>query len=154
MNLGQSLLVGPSGRALFGVGGDNAARTHEFRGYCVSLEWDERDGEPILLMWPATTGREVGVFGICLSSAGKYANPDGTPTRECFDECAMALPTLGKALLPVELRLLVDVVMRFIPDLLLMPPAPKALRRAARGEALIDITQQDNRGKTISEVSI
>jgi hypothetical protein len=61
---------------------------------------------------------------------------------------------LGKEITPLELHALIDVVMRFVPDLLMMPPAPKALRRAARGEALIDITQVDNHGKTISEVSI
>jgi len=154
LNLNQSLLVGPTGRALFGVGGEHAWRTHEYRGYCVSLEWDEADGEPMLLIWSAGLGREVGVFGIGLSSAGKYANPDGGPTEECFAECAMALPTLGRALINMEVRGLVDVVMRFIPDLTQMPPAPRALRKAAKGEALMDITQQDNRGRTISEVSV
>jgi hypothetical protein len=156
MNLNQSLVVGASGRALFGVGGENAWRTHEFKGYRVSLEWDENDGEPMLLIWSATNflEREVGVFGIGLSSAGKYASPDGKPTEACFVECAAALPTLGKAMLPIELHPLVDVVMRFIPDLILMPPAPRALRLAAKGEALMDITQVDNHGKTISEASI
>jgi hypothetical protein len=156
MNLKQSLLVGASGRALFGVGGENAWRTHEYKGYRVSLEWDESDGEPVLLIWPATgfLEREVGVFGIALSSAGKYANADGSSTRACAEECAIALDTLGKALIPMEVHLLMDVVMRFLPDLITMPPAPKALRRAARGEALMDITQVDARGKTISEVSI
>lgn len=156
MNLKQSMLVGPTGRAMFGVGGENAWRTHEFKGYCVSLEWDEDDGEPMLVIWPATTflERESGVFAIGLSSAGKYANADGTPTVACAEECAMALPMLGKALLPIEVHLLIDVVMRFLPDMILMPPAPKALRRAARGEAMMDITQVDNRGKTISEVSV
>lgn len=156
MNLTQSLVVGASGRALFGVGGDNAWRTHEFKGYRVSLEWDESDGEPMMLIWPAHTflEREVGVFGIGRSSASKYATPEGKPTEECFVECAAALPTLGKAMLPIELHPLVDVVMRFIPDLILMPPCPRHVRLSAKGEALMDITQVDNRGKTISEVSI
>lgn len=156
MNLNQSLVVGASGRALFGVGGENAWRTHEHKGYRVSLEWDETDGEPLMLIWPATNflEREVGVFGIGRSSAGKYADPSGKPTGDCLVECAAALPTLGKAMLNIEVHALVDVVMRFIPDLILMPPAPRAMRRAARGEALIDITQVDNHGKTISEVSV
>lgn len=156
MNLGQSLLVGATGSALFGVGGENAYRTHEYKGYRVSLEWDEQDGEPLLLIWPANSflEREVGVFGIGLSSAGKYAEPTGGPTKECAYECAMALPMLGKALLEIEVRALMDVVMRFIPDLLMMPPAPKFMRLAAKGEALMDITQVDPSGKTISEVSI
>lgn len=139
---------------MFGVGGSNAYATHEFKGYQVSMEWDEQDGEPVMLIWPALSWKESGVFGICLSSAGKYADPNGSPTKEGLYECGMALSLLGKAPLPIELNVLVDVVMRFIPDLILMPPAPRALRRAAKGQAYMDITQQDQYGRVISEVSI
>jgi hypothetical protein len=139
---------------MFGVGGANSHAIHEFKGYVISMEWDEQDGEPVMLIWSALGGRDAGVFGICLSSAGKYADPSGKPTNEGLYECGMALPLLGRALLPVELHTLVDAVMKYIPDLLMMPPAPRALRLAAKGEALIDITQKDQYDKTISEVSI
>lgn len=154
MNLNQSVLVGASGRALFGVGGQSAFSTHEYRGYVVSLEWDESDGEPMLMMWTALGGRDAGVFGIGLSSAGKYANANGTPTDECFIECAQALAMLGRNVLEIELRALVDVVMRFIPDLLAMPPAPRAIRRQAKGEAFMDIVHEDHKGRKLGEASI
>jgi hypothetical protein len=156
MNLNQSLVLGTSGRALFGVGGEHAWRTHEYKGYRISLEWDEHDGEAMLLIWPATTflEREVGVFGIGRSSASKYAEPNGGPTEACLVECAAALPTLGKAMLNIEVHTLVDVVMRFIPDLILMPPAPRHVRLNAKGQALMDITQVSNDGRKLSEVSI
>lgn len=154
MNLNQSILVSAAGRPMFGVGGSTAYATHEYKGYCISLEWDETDGEPIMLMWSARGGRESGVFGICLSSAGKYAEASGKPTDEGLFECGRALQVLGRALLPIELNNLVDVVMRFLPDLLRMPPAPRAVRRAAKGEAIMDITQKDSRDRVISEVSL
>lgn len=150
MNLNQSILVSPAGRPMFGVGGANAARTHEFKGYTVSMEWDETDGEPVMLIWSQFTGRECGVFGICLSSAGKYADPSGGPTRECFLECWRSLPTLGRNQIDMECHTLVDVVLRFIPDLILMPPAPRALRKAARGGNLMDVELKDHRDKTLS----
>lgn len=154
MNLNQSVLVSAAGRPMFGVGGTQSHATHEFKGYVVSLEWDETDGEPVMLMWSALAGRETGVFGICLSSAGKYADPNGQPTREGLYECGMALRILGKAPIPIELHCLVDVVMRFLPDLLRMPPAPKALRKKARGESFMEITQKDHYGRVVSEVSL
>jgi len=154
MNLKQSTLVSAANRPMFGVGGASSFSTHEFKGYVVSLEWDDIDGEPVLLMWSAAGGREAGVFGICLSSAGKYADPNGRPTKEGLFECGRALKVLGRALLLIELHNLVDVVMRFLPDLLRMPPAPRAIRLAAKGQALMDITQQDHYGRTIREVSI
>ena len=154
MNLNQSVLVSAAGRPMFGVGGDSAFSTHDYKGYVVSLEWDEVDGEPIMLMWSAGCGRESGVFGICLSSAGKYAQPNGQPTDEGLSECIRALPLLGRMQLPMELNNLMDVVMRFMPDLLRMPPAPRVLRLRAKGKPVLDVTQQDRHGYTVSEASI
>ena len=139
---------------MFGVGGDTAFATHDYKGYVVSLEWDEVDGEPVMLMWSAAAGRESGVFGICLSSAGKYADPNGQPTNEGLAECIRALPLLGRAQLPMELNNVMDVVMRFMPDLLRMPPAPRVLRLRAKGKPVLDVTQQDRNGRTVSEASI
>lgn len=154
MNLNQSLVVNANGRAMFAVGGVSAHATYEHKGYVISMEWDVTDGEPVMLIWNARGGRDAGVFGICLSSAGKYADPSGKPTNEGLYECGMALPLLGRALLPIELNALVDVVMRHLPDLLRMPPAPRVLRKAAKGEALVDITQKDQYDRVISEASI
>lgn len=154
MNLNQSTLVSAANRPMFGVGGASSFSTHEYKGYVVNMEWDDDDGEPVMLMWSAMGGRDAGVFGICLSSAAKYAEPDGRPSDEGLWQCGLALTTLGRALLPIELHTLVDVVMRFLPDLLRMPPAPRAIRLAAKGQALIDITMQDQYDRVISEVSI
>lgn len=154
MNLNQSSIINATGQAMIGVGGLSSHATHEYKGYVVSMEWDTSDGEPIMLMWSASGGRDAGVFGICLSSAGKYADPNGRPTDQGLFECGRALNVLGRALLPIELNNLVDVVMNYLPELLMMPPAPRAVRKAAKGEALMDITQKDQYDRVISEVSI
>jgi hypothetical protein len=154
MNLNQSLLVGATGRPMFGVGGENAARTHEYKGYIVSLEWDETDGEPVMLIWSKFTGRECGVFGICLSSAGKYADPSGEPTPEGLLECWKSLPTLGRNQIDMECFMLVDVVLRFIPDLLMMPPSPRWMRKKAKGPNYMDITLKDHRDRVVNETEL
>ena len=139
---------------MFAVGGNTAFKAFEHRGYHVSLEWDETDGEPIMLIWSERGGREAGVFGICLSSAGKYAEPDGRPTMEGIIECGKALEVLGQGVTKMEMKALVDVVMRHIPDLLMMPPAPKNLRAHMRRAALMDVEQRDQDGKTLSHVEL
>lgn len=154
MNLNQSVVLSASGRAMFGVGGTASHATHEYKGYIVSLEWDETDGEPVLLLWTGMGGRDAGVFGICLSSAGKYADPSGGLSEGALEHLALALPTLGRAMLPIELHVLADVVLRYIAELLAMPPAPRSIRMAAKGEAIMDITQKDYRDRVISEVSL
>jgi len=151
LNLNKSMIVSATGQAMFGIGGPKTHKTAEFKGYCVSLEWDMADGEPVMLIWSPLGGLGAGVFGICLSSAGKYANPDGRPTEECFMEAAAALPTLGRALIRLEVSTLVDVIIQFLPDLLTMPPASRASRLEAKGKGILEVTQTDVNGKVISE---
>lgn len=149
----QHTILGASGRPMYQVGGEHAIDVHTYKGYHVSLEWlnEGRQSEPIMVIWSASGGREAGAFGICLSSAGKYAEPDGRPTDEAFYEAAEALPVLGRALLVIEIKTLVDVIMRFIPDLIMMPPAPLAARRKDAGRPLLEITRADENGRTIAE---
>lgn len=150
-------VIDTAGRELYTVGGENAYRTGTYKGYCYSLEWfvGQRTTEPMLAIWPAISFRESnGVWGICLSSAGKFAGPDGKPTPECHIEAAIALrDTFDRVALGVDVRNLVDVVVHLLPDLILMPPTPRKVRLEGKVRALWDITRKQN-GKTVSEVSI
>lgn len=152
MNL-NSEIIGANGAALYGVGGPAAYKTYERRGFCVSMEW--LDGEPCMLIWPIR-GQDAGVFGITLSSASKYADPSGHPTRECFRQCRSALlEVLGGSGIDVEVYALVDVVMDGMNALLTMPPAPLAVRNADKAAPIWEITEIDKEsGKTIREASI
>lgn len=154
MQMSQSVIAGPAGQAMFKVGGAHARSTHEMKGYVVSLEWDEDDGEPIMLIWSAHGGINAGVFGIALSSIGKYVEPNGSPSREGLVECGKVLPLLGRAQLTSELHALVDVVLNFTPALIRMPPCPRDLRLKARGGAMWEITTKDENDKVIREVSV
>jgi hypothetical protein len=155
MNLEQSIVVSAAGKPMFAVGGANAHATHEFKGYVVSLEWDEVDGEPMMMIWPALSGKESGVYGIALSSAAVYADATGKPTNEGLFRLGKALTLLGRDVLPIELHRLCDVVMQFLPNLLRMPPAPKTIRHQRTRAKLLSIEQRDDRtGKTIHEQEI
>jgi hypothetical protein len=151
----DNLILTPTGRPVTKVG-DNAFQQFTEGDYCVSLEWlaEGRECEPIMAIWSKYGGSKAGVFGICLSSIGKYADPSGNPTRQAFIECWNALPTLGRAQLDIEVYKLLDVILRHTPDLIRMPPAPLEIRRAEANQALLEITQKDENGKVISEVVV
>jgi hypothetical protein len=151
----DNLILSPTGRPVHKIG-DNAWAQYTAGDYCVSLEWyiEPRETEPIMVIWSTRGGRGSGAFGICLSSIGKYADPSGKPTREAFLECWHALPTLGRNQLDMEVFALLDVILRHTPDLIRMPPAPLAVRRAEAGEALLEITAKDEHGKTIDEALV
>lgn len=99
----SSPLLGAAGVPLYCVGTDSHAR-HEAGGNTVSLEWlnEGRSSEPVMLIWTSGGGLDAGVFGICLSSIGKYADPSGKPTPQDFLECWRAVPVLGRAQLDME----------------------------------------------------
>lgn len=149
-------IIDTAGREMFTVGGDQAAYTTTYKGYCVSLEWfvGQRTTEPMLCVWPVINQRESGVWGICLSSAGKFATPEGTPTPEAFTEAREVLVTMfDRAALGVEVNNLVDVLMRYIPDLILMPPTPRQVVLDSRGRPIWEVERQEN-GRTVAEVTI
>lgn len=148
------MILSPTGKRIFKVG-DLAHAQFESKSYAVSIEWhaEGRSCEPVMCIWSRAGGRGAGVFAICLSSAGKYADPDGNPTPQAFREALRAMPTLGRQGLDIEVYELVDVILRHMPDLIRCPPAPLAVRRAERGEPLLEITTKIN-GKTHSEVSV
>jgi|GEM_PF-1165998 len=149
----QALIIGPTGRNLFRMGGDLAWQTFHSGGYTVSIEWDQdgRTCEPIMLIWSQQGGRAAGAFGICLSSIGKYAEVNGRPTREAVLEVLRALPVLGRAKLDAEVHQLLDIIIRHTPDLIRCPPAPPSVRRAEVGEPLVEMTAKDANGRVINE---
>jgi hypothetical protein len=151
MRLDTPIIDGIGG-AHYAVGGPDAYRSFERRGLKCSLEWV--DGEPAMLIWKAREGFDAGVFGICLSSAGKYADPSGDPTPACFREAWRALPVLGLPQLEIEASNLVSCIIDWVPHLLTMPPQPPALRQAERGPALWEVTQEDADGRRLSEVKV
>lgn len=140
------------GRSLFAIGGAQAWKTHEAGDYRVSMEWI--DGEPGMVIWSAHASRDF-AFAICLSSAGKYATPSGSLTEEGADELARALPALGREINRRELVALADVVLRYIPELIAMPPAPLEIRRSDLVRPLLEVEERDRAtDKTLSHVSI
>lgn len=150
----DALILSPTGRPVTKVG-DIAHQQFRSGDYHVSIEWltEGRECEPIMAIWSPTSA-DGGVFGICLSSIGKYADPSGSPTREAFLECWRALPTLGRTQIDSEVWRLLDVVLRHTPDLIMCPPQPPAMRQAEAAAALMDVTLKTAAGKTLREDTI
>lgn len=154
-------IVDDLGRERYTFGGPSAEATGVHRGWCWSREWfiGARSTEPILAIWPMGIGLQPdasGVWGICLSSAGKYLTEQGGPTAECRSMAIRALRTMfDRPALDVDVRNLMDVVVRHLPDVILMPPAPLELRQEAAGQPLLEVELKDeNTGKVQREVSI
>jgi hypothetical protein len=148
-------LLGAAGAPLYQVGADAHTR-FETGDYIVSLEWlnDGRKSEPVMLIWARHGSDHAGVFGICLSSIGKYADPSGKPTPQAFLECWRALPILGRAQRDMEVYRLLDVILRHTPDLIRMPPSPREVRLRDAGQPVLEITRHDEQGRRVDEALV
>lgn len=152
-------IVDAHGRQVFTFGGPNAYATYIYKGYLVSMEWfvGLRSTEPMMVIRNAKQGHEHGAVGICLSSIGKYADPDtgSNAARGAIKACYEHLDCLGAANLPIEANRLLDVILQYAPALILMPPTPRDVVREAMPDPIIDVTiTHEDSGKTHSEVSL
>jgi hypothetical protein len=115
----------------------------------------------MMVIWPEVAEREGGAWAICLSSIGAYCHIDdngrvtGTPTRYAQTQAAQVLvEQFDRAPLTVDVMTLLDVVMRFAPDLIVgVPPAPMEVRRARLQNPLLEVTRLEN-GRKVAEASI
>lgn len=145
------------GRELYTFGGESAYATGTYRGWCWSLEWfiGQRSTEPMLAIWPLLSERETcGAWGICLSSAGKFLTPEGYLTPATREEAKTVMrEQFGRPALGVELDSLCDVILHKLPEVILMPPAPRQQRLDAKRAPLLEIERHEN-GRKVAEVTL
>lgn len=153
----NSYLFDAHNRPVWGIGGETAFKTTSYRGYNIFLEWliEPSETQPMLVIQPIRGSADMGAFAICLGAVGLYLEANGSLTPEARGLCERALTTLGKAKIDLEIHNLMAVVHRWLPELILMPPVPSAVRRAETNAPVIEVELVDqSSGKTISEVSV
>lgn len=165
----MSPVLSPSGEPIFTAGGNAAWKTAEYRGWVVSFEWARRRRKlkAMMVIWPAAnilapSAVQAGMWAISRDAVTAFVGFDrdnkctGGASTDLYREALEALPMLGKDKNDKQAFLsLVDTVIRFAPDLALMPAAPKVVRQALIQPAMWDVSATNkNTGKTISEASI
>ena len=164
-----SPVLSPQGMPVWSAGGKHAWRTHEHRGWIVSLEWvgDHRRARKCMVIWPATNilRAEAVASGMWVIGeraitqfVGFNANDrcTGSASEHCHREAREALPLLGKDRNDRHaLNSLIDTVVRFAPELVAMPTAPMRLRKEFRGEAMWEVVATNkSTGKVMAEAEV
>lgn len=165
-----SPIISPDGEQVFTAGGADAWRQFQHRGFVVSLEWARRRRTflKMMVIWKAGSLLSVGTAvkpGMWAISSraivdfvgfNREGRCNGSASEHCFREALAAMPELG--LDPNDkhgFTALVDTVVKFAPDLMMMPIAPKAVKREMTGEAIWEVTATNKHtGKTISEAAV
>lgn len=162
----MSPILTPDGQQVFSAGGDSAYKTFEYRGFVVSLEWvgNHRRSQKCMVIWPATNVLSTNVSSNGMWVIGSRAicefvgfNGNGKATggasEHCRRECKEALPILGKDRNDIYAHTaLVDVVVKFAPELVMMPAVPPSVRAQHRGKAMWDVVASNkSTGKIVKE---
>lgn len=144
----DNLLLSSNGFPLRSFGGDEAFRQFNYRGYVISLEPVE--GEPAMVIWPASASFGGGAYAVCMSAFPHWIELDGRPTAQAFVMATKGLRAMNVPTLDIEIKTLVDVVMRHIPDVLRMP---NRRRKDVQRDRMFQVQTKVD-GKTISEASV
>jgi hypothetical protein len=157
----------PDGRPMWSFGGERSFKTASHRGYVVSLEWvgEGKKAQACMCIWPETnvfvTGEGNGTWVIGRRAITEFVGftPDGKCTGSaslhCYRECLEALPILGKERNDKSAFLsLVDCVVKFAPELALMPATPRSIR-FDNSNPMWEMTVKDkNTGKVLRETEV
>lgn len=132
------------GRPIFSMGGNQAWKVRSHRGFVVSLEYvgAGRKAYAAMLIWPERTGLDdgEGTGAWCISrrviTDFVGFNADGTcmgsPSENLMREAFEAMTVLGKDQNDKQaLSALVDTVVKFALELVLMPATPQPANEQA-----------------------
>ena len=162
-----SPILNPQGMPMWSAGG-HSWKTRVHRGFVCSLEWigEGKKSQPAMVIWPASNvfasreGAGLWVIGrraitefVGFNSSDKCT---GGPSEHCIREARQALPILDKDINDKEaLSALVDVVVTFAPELVLMPATPRIIKDSFEIQKMWDVSVTNKEtGKTLSEVEL
>lgn len=151
-NVKKSSIMHPAGHQMVMLGGD--VYDQRKTGDIIS-EFKYVDGEPVMLIYKNTLGRNSKAFMIEMTDAYLYAQSNGAPTKRLVNTlCFGAAKALDSLYDKATVHRLIDVIVDGLADLLKMPPEPKELEIANRPSSGNDEISIKINGQTVIETVI
>jgi hypothetical protein len=135
-------------------------RQRQIKGFTVSFEWcrdpdNRKRVESCIAIWSNSVNKaEAGAWVITRRGIMRFSDQHNRPTTYAFVEARAALPVLGLDTTDLEMRRLVDVVMDSIDDLVQMPLAPPAAKKALKRAAMWEVTRRNTDRQAIDRVEV
>lgn len=141
-----------SGKPMVMLGGDVYA---QFTKGDITHEYKWVNGEPVMLIYKRTLGRNSPAYMIEMADAHKFAESSGHATQKLIKHyCVEAANAIQSEHDKATMHRIIDVILDGIPILLSMPPEPKALEIANRPTTGNDEMTIKLNGKVIAEVQL
>lgn len=153
-NIRRSSILGPTGQKLVMLGGD--VYDQRITGDIIS-EYKWVDGEPVMLLYKRVLGTNTQAYMIEFKDAYKFATSSGNATKELVQQlCKDAARAINAENDKATIFRLIDIILNGLPDLLMMPPEPKAheiANRPTSGNDELKVTDRRT-GETLIEIVV
>ena len=152
--------VDGSGLPMFQPDPETIHEQYRFKGYVVTLLWAldpaQRSADAAMAIWPERKFDDAGCWEITRRGVMEFSDEHNRPTPKLFEEALKALPVLGYDTTKLELHRLVDTVLAFVDDLVLMPAPSLSVRLILQSDPVWDVTvhAKDAPNQVIREVTI
>lgn len=151
-NTMRTSLLHATGKAMVMLGGD--VYEQRTKGD-ITYEFKWVNGEPVMLIYKRTLGRNTPAYMIELADAHKFALSSGHATERLMKHyCVEAARAIQSHHDKATMHRLIDVILDGIPILVGMPPEPKAVEIANRPSTGNDELTIKVDGKVIAEVQL
>lgn len=150
--LDRTSIVHHTGKKMVMLGG-NCHRKFQKGDLIVELKWV--DGEPVMIIYKYVLGANSPAFMIEMQDAYQFAQSNGNATKKLVCElAAQAATAIGSDNDKATAFRIIDAIMNFMPELLMMPPEPKELEIANRPSTGNDELSIKVNGQTIVETAV
>lgn len=151
-NILRSSILHSTGKPMVMLGGD--VFDQRTKGDII-YEFKWVNGEPVMLIYKRTLGKNTPAYMIEMDDAHKFALSNGHATKALLSTyCKDAAKAIGFEHDRDSITRLIDVILDGIPDLLRMPPEPKAIEIANRPSTGNDELSIKIDGQTVIEVQV
>lgn len=147
----RSTLLHASGREMVALG-VNSFRIFRKGDLIVELKWVNE--EPVMLLYKQTLGTNSTAYMLEHKDAYQYAQSDGNATKDMVIRLAANAARALGAEHDKDTRIrIMDAILNFMPDLLMMPPPPKQIVLADQPTGENELSVKVN-GVTVAEAMV
>lgn len=148
----RSTILHPTGHKMVMLGGD--VFDQRVTGDIIS-EFKWVDGEPVMLLYKRVLGQNTKAYMIEMKDAHMFAMSNGRASKRLLDTlCHDAAKALNSEHDKATVFRLIGIILDGLPDLLRMPPEPKALEIANRPSSGNDELAIKINGQTVIETVV
>lgn len=144
----------------FVIDSETVKAQYRHKDYIVSIGWalDPNTGraDGCMTIWSARPDDDAGAWVLMRRCMGEFSDEHNRPTVYAFEQALEALPVLGRSLIKTEVHNLIDTILAYVDDVVMLGAAPVGVALLLQGDPVWDVTVHANEqpNKVLREATI